>query len=72
MTRKHYIEFAAALKSAQPMCNAKDQANGDCDYSCIACERWLMCCNRIATVLRRDNARFDRSRFLAACGFKEV
>lgn len=57
MTKKDYIAIARVLKSAE---FAESTANMTRDY--IARE--------MATMLARDNSRFDRDRFLAACGVK--
>ena len=59
MSRKHYQAIAAALaanylpiKGVDPVRDAIHR-----DY-----------CHAVANALAADNARFDRARFLAACG----
>lgn len=64
MTRKDYIAIAAAIKAAKLdiFCKEPDASHVDlCDGANYAAEH-------IADVMARDNARFDRARFLAACG----
>lgn len=59
MTRKDYIAIAAAIKGPNPAPAAIS-------------ETWNLCrdliADRIADVLARDNSRFDRAKFLTACG----
>lgn len=61
MTRKDYILIAAGLKEARSsyaaMPNVAVYHNGIDNAA-----------TRICDALARDNARFDRARFLAACG----
>ena len=58
MTRKHFIALARALNDARPiMHDGTDYYKG-----------WFRCVNAIADVCAQTNARFDRARFLAACG----
>jgi polysaccharide pyruvyl transferase WcaK-like protein len=52
MTRKDYVLIAAALKAACPTVNVTYRA----------------CVDSIANALGLENARFDRERFLKACG----
>lgn len=54
MTRKHYVAIAAMLKDTQ--------AAGD-----VETVRKVIA-ERLCALLQQDNARFDRERFLAACG----
>lgn len=56
MTRKDYILLAAALKSAQP-----PGMQGEAVQHMVDCKR-------IADALATTNPRFDRLRFLKACG----
>jgi hypothetical protein len=71
MTRKDYILIAAALKGDA----AHLQANAVySDYSTMpswnkgAYDQWNTTVLAVADALARDNARFDRARFLTACG----
>ena len=54
MTKIHYELFAEALRMARP---EKDR------------REWIRMLNSIATTCERDNPRFDRTRFLIACGY---
>jgi hypothetical protein len=54
MTRKDYIRFAAMLKHIRP--HWKDNECLD-DVA-----------NRMCAIFKADNARFDRAKFLKACG----
>jgi len=53
MTRKDYVAIAAALA------NVRTQAT---------IPSWQSCCEKIADAMAADNPRFDRARFLKACG----
>ena len=53
MTRKDYVAIAAALKAV------REQAT---------IPSWQSCCECIAATMAADNPRFDRARFLKACG----
>lgn len=55
MTRKHYVAIARAFESMLPV---SDEVLMDL----------RILANRIAFVAEQDNPRFDRQRFLAACG----
>jgi hypothetical protein len=57
MSRRDYIAIAAALAVVRPESAAPD-----------AWAQWHADCNTVANVLAAGNARFDRARFLAACG----
>lgn len=58
MTKKDYILIAEAIKKTSD--SAKGNLSEECAVQATACN--------IADVLERDNTRFDRSRFLEACG----
>lgn len=58
MTKKDYIAIAEALANARA-------ATGDDKHSALT-----YAANQLAAVLARDNPRFDRERFLTACGVK--
>ena len=57
MTRKDYEAIAGALQDARRFCETDNQRRGT--------ERAALC---VATVMAADNPRFDRARFLKACG----
>ncbi len=61
MTRKDYVAIAGALKDARPLAspNALTQAAMDAIDNAA---------DFIADAMARDNPRFDRARFLTACG----
>lgn len=60
MTRKDYIRIAEAIQSARYTCSqaGTETANKACNV--VAFE--------FARLLAADNPRFDRERFLTACG----
>jgi len=58
MTRRDYVAIAAALRLTQPT----DVYGPKC-YA-----QWLLDVAAVADVLASDNPRFDRARFLKACG----
>ena len=60
MTRKDYVLIAAALAAAGQTYSARLIAE--------ARDQWVEDCHALADALARDNARFDRERFLTACG----
>lgn len=59
MTKKDYALIAQALKEAQPSWD---------DYSGEAYDQHCNDCEVVAEALARDNPRFNRERFLKACG----
>ena len=59
MTRKDYILIAAALKAARDYSTAHHEQPADTFVTAV-----LTLCDRLA----QDNPRFDRGRFLKACG----
>jgi hypothetical protein len=61
MTRKDYILIAAALSAALVKC--ADNLEGNREAVGV-----YRCALSLAEALERDNARFDRARFLKACG----
>lgn len=62
MTRKDYVALAAALKAAMP--------SGELAFH-REFKQWMHDCKHVADALQRDNARFDRERFLTACGIED-
>ena len=60
MTRKDYVILAEILKE-----NRKDFIEGEDGFSLLN-----ILAHQIANGLEADNPRFDRARFLTACGVK--
>lgn len=58
MSRKHFESLAAALR------NRKPEAHWDPNKRV----QWVHDCEAIADACQASNPRFDRGRFLAACG----
>ena len=58
MTKKDYILIAEAIKHSSS--NAQGNLSEECAIQYVACN--------IADVLEKENTRFNRSRFLIACG----
>ena len=61
MTRKDYIAIAAVF-------NARAQMARNIQNSASRLTHYTEIMGDMADMLARDNARFDRSRFLKACG----
>jgi len=61
MSRKHFESIAAAIKQQVDALRAVDRQ--------IALGTVLDTANRLADCFSEANLRFDRSRFLSACGF---
>ena len=62
MTRKDYVMIAQALRTQFELSHDNNEDDGLCAVINIA--------NDLATALEADNPRFDRERFLEACGVK--
>ena len=57
MTQKHFVALAEALQTSEP------------DHASQACRaQWAQDCMMVARVCAAFNPRFDRDRFLKACG----
>lgn len=56
MTRKHYVQIAAAFRKLQPFADEPHHM-----------DQWAADVRGIADTLAADNPRFDRMRFYAAC-----
>ena len=62
MTQKDYILLAAALREQRPI------GQEDCKLACLV--QWERDVDAIAEALEQDNPRFDRDKFLDACGYE--
>lgn len=63
MTRKDYVKIAAVFKDYYLTISA-----GTGDYNDLSKIVFKELAENMATMLKTDNPRFDRDRFLAACG----
>ena len=61
MTRKDYVAIAAALNAARPHDFQREIDLG-------RKEGWSAAVHLVAGTMAADNPRFDRARFLKACG----
>lgn len=61
MTKKDYEKIAAALKQAKQDCDRDFNNHVDVHY---------YYCSNIAYILAADNPRFNRDKFLKACGYE--
>lgn len=61
MSRKDFEAIAAALKGSLP---SDAEPDGDLAF------QHVNCCEAVADALANANPRFDRGRFLEACGVK--
>lgn len=66
MTKKDYIKLAQALKDCKPI-GERGVSLVDTAYI----QSWENVVNHVALTLKHDNQRFNRNRFLAACGYNE-
>ena len=64
MTRKDYVLIAAALKSTKPV----PPTNATLDTRVAGAMAWGRTAAYLTDALASDNPRFDRERFLKACG----
>ena len=56
MTRQHFKAIAAAMAAVKPTCNTA---------------QWDKHVLALADMCARENPRFDRDKFLVACGYQE-
>lgn len=61
MTRKHYEMIAATLNGLRRSAESPEQ-HAEVKRTVLA----------LAATFKRDNSRFDRARFIAACGYSEI
>jgi len=62
MTRKDYEQFAAMFRTFS--------IEGHENVGPYACPETMKLCKGTADIFARDNARFDRKRYLGACGVR--
>lgn len=74
MTRRDFQLIAESLKKTRPA-HYTERLNsipeGELAWKRAECSVWNCVCKTIANDLSGTNPRFDRSRFLDACGVKE-
>lgn len=63
MSRKDYCAIASAISASRPM-EGEDSASGKAYLFALQ-----TAAENIADILAKENERFDRGRFLKACGF---
>ena len=63
MTRKHYVILAQAIQQANRDCMMSDKGKT------LMSPAVMQTALRISMALEQDNSRFDRERFMEACGF---
>jgi len=66
MTRKDYIMIAGIIKD----CNLIPTLNKNKENGLIQADILFTVANQLAYKLEQDKPRFDRARFLEACGVK--
>ena len=72
MTRKHFQLLADTFKFSRPVRSRYLRMDGtDATLMLAADNQWLQDVRAIADACKSDNVRFDRDRFLAACGASE-
>lgn len=63
MTRKDFKLIAQAMHDERPIGAVKGKREDDAIVA-----QFHICCTSLANALRTTNPRFDRAKFLAACG----
>lgn len=64
MSKKHFVLLANSLAQTRPERLTLTSKTTESE----AWEQWVRTTQEIADVLRRTNERFDRTKFLVACG----
>lgn len=64
MTKKHFVALAAALHAEFPDRDSYASADG----FKAAFNMWYACVTAVADMAMGENGRFDRERFMRACG----
>lgn len=72
MTKKDYQRIADVLLYNRNQCGLPDRADNEADRNTIAGYRVALndTALMLSDMLAQDNPRFDRARFLKACGFE--
>lgn len=70
MSRMDYIELAAAIDGERRGWDTASSEPHNADYRKGGLMAVRLLAEHLCDVLKADNARFDRERFLTACGFK--
>jgi ribosomal protein S7 len=65
MSRKHYTEAAEVIKRQVDVALTEMSSNAEQSGAMYAAENIA---KELAGMFKRDNSRFDRDKFLAACG----
>lgn len=74
ISRKHFEAIAASLKAVKPIGPwfvDSDISNKAQEWYEAHLEQWKADVEAVASELAKLNPRFDYSRFLSACGFKQ-
>jgi len=66
MSRKDYTKLAQALKDSKPA-----NINMLEDSAYVALKQWNITCENMAFMLAQNNPRFNREKFLTACGYND-
>lgn len=62
MTKKHFEQFAFMLNGQKPIESTDPYQKG-------AFDQWKVMVRRTADIFGENNSRFNRSKFLEACGY---
>lgn len=64
MTRKQFAAIADALYRSRPV----STTDAGRKFDAVAIQQHRLSCDQVAAALAEMNPRFDRDRFMAACG----
>lgn len=70
MTKKDYLLIAGAFKDAEPKNDSKYISDASIQAEAVH-NQWVDNCNTMAIYLEEENPKFNRERFLKACGIKD-
>ena len=68
MSKKHFIALAAALKACQTTIIRESDGG---EFPVEAMRGWRTTVQDVANICAQTNPRFDRARFLKACGLED-